>query len=96
MDPTKGLAEASGRLKPQWFEKHAFTRPHLSFRLADHIPGPIGVATGNRYALRVKRHAQHQSAGWGSGGQPMHSVAIRSSMLRAKLVYSTSPADLQG
>ena len=49
-----------------------------------------------RYAPMVNRHAQNHSAGWGSGGQAIHSQTMRGSTVRAKLAYSTSPPDRHG
>ena len=44
----------------------------------------------------LNRQAQNHSSGCLSGGQPMHSVLMRLSIVSAKCLYSTRPADLQG
>lgn len=46
--------------------------------------------------LMLNFQAQNQVSGCSSGGQPIHSVVIRGSMVCAKVGYSTIPADLQG
>lgn len=61
--------------------------------------GPAGArpAPGLCYGWSMKNfQAQNHPSGWGSGGQPTHSVRMRASMVRAKAGYSTMPADLHG
>jgi long-chain acyl-CoA synthetase len=45
---------------------------------------PRSIEFKEELPVSVKRQAQNHSAGWGSGGQPMHSVRMRASMDRAK------------
>jgi len=52
--------------------------------------------TGYAASSILNRQAQNHSAGWASGGQAMHSQRMRGSIAWAKLVYSTTPPDLQG
>jgi hypothetical protein len=56
------------------------------------------VARENKiiYVSNTNFHAQNQSSGCSSGGQPTHSVLMRGSIAEAKKGYSISPADLQG
>ena len=53
-------------------------------------------AAGGATTIWVNFQAQNHPCGCGSGGQPTHSVRMRGSMARAKVGYSTMPADLHG